>query len=217
MVMSLTLRHRLGLTPTDVMPMLCACGEVLADVSNPYHFHSCTYHRRRTVTNRHDQLAKLFQSLCRARATVLLEDHWRYHDRPDLEIFFNAGPNNGHVLADVSIVCPCAPSYRVRASTSLACAEYRAETKRNRYVDLANSMGADNQPLVFESLGGSSTSTRTVLARLFASYASQPSPEVPLKVWANLVRQRISICLQRGNAFVDRAGITQAVRASRGL
>ena len=213
---SFALRHRLGIMPVDEMPTLCACGNTLGDSANPYHFHSCVFHKRRSVTIRHDLLTNLFAALCReSNAITLVEDHWRERDWPDLEIFFNAGPNNGHVISDTSVICPCAPSHIERGLNCLANARARAELKSNRYLHVAQELGADIQPLVFESIGGVSRSTQTLLARLVASYAMSSASEMSPSAWAGKVRQQLSVCLQRGNAMVDNAGVRHALRASR--
>ena len=75
--------HRLGLHPSDNMPRICACGTRLGD--NPYHYHSCTFLRRRHVTIRHDMVLDLMKRLVReSGGLALVEDHWRLHDWPDL-------------------------------------------------------------------------------------------------------------------------------------
>ena len=71
----LALRHRLGLFPSDHMPRHCSCGEILG--TNPYHFHSCPRHMRRSVTDRHDSIVKLFAGLSTGRT-------WRYSSTPGL-------------------------------------------------------------------------------------------------------------------------------------
>ena len=212
----LALRHRLGLFPSDRMPRHCSCGEILG--TNPYHFHSCPRHRRRSVTDRHDSIVKLFAGLCReAHALILDEDHWRPHDWPDMEIFFNAGPSGGHTISDASVVCSLAPSNLRHAATLLGSAQARSDAKRLRYRDLVQPISAANLPLVFESIGGMARHTNTLLRRLVASYASQPAPPRSPASWALLIRQRLSVCLQRGNAHVDRCGLRDAERASRSI
>ena len=213
--MQLALRHRLGLAPSDRMPARCACGHVLG--ANPYHFHSCTFHRRRAVTTRHDMLVDFCEALGRdAGALVLAEDHSRDHDWPDLEFWTRGMADSGHIISDVSVVCPTAPSHRHTGRRRLACAEARSETKRQRYATLATEAGADNLPAVFETFGGMSAATTRLLHRLISSHAVRPGVNTP-RQFVRMIREGLSICLQRGNAMVDHMGLRWASHASSRL
>ena len=213
--MQLALRHRLGLAPSDCMPARCACGHVLGP--DPYHFHSCTFHRRRAVTTRHDMLVDFCEALGRdTGALVLAEDHSRDHDWPDLEFWTRGLADSGHIISDVSVVCPTAPSYRHNGRRRLACAEARSEAKRQRYATLATDAGADNLPAVFETFGGMSAATTSLLHRLISSHAVRPGVRTP-RQFVRMIREGLSICLQRGNAMVDHMGLRWATHASSRL
>ena len=73
-----------------------------------------------------------------------------------------------------------------RGLNRLANARARAELKSNRYSHVAQELGADIQPLVFESIGGVSRSTQTLLARLMASYAMSSASEMSPSAWARV-------------------------------
>ena len=134
------------------MPARCACGHVLG--ANPYHFHSCTFHRRRAVTTRHDMLVTVdfCEALGRdAGALVLAEDHSRDHDWPDLEFWTRGMADSGHIISDVS-----------------------------------------------------------------SSHAVRPGVSTP-RQFVRMIREGLSICLQRGNAMVDHMGLRWASHASSRL
>ena len=211
--MKLAMRHRLGLYPSDNMPRICACGTRLGD--NPYHYHSCTFLRRRHVTIRHNMVLDLMKRLVReSGGLALVEDHWRLHDWPDLEMFLRGGPGTGHIISDVSVSCPCAPSNRYTGRAILGCANARADQKRDRYAHLAQASGAANLPTVFESIGGTAGAMCILLRRLVQSYAVSPGALTP-RAFSLPARQALSVCLQRGNALVDQAGLRHSARRSR--
>ena len=96
------------------------------------------------------------------------------------------------------------------------CAEARSETKRQRYATLATEAGADNLPAVFETFGGMSASTTRLLHRLISSHAVRPGVNTP-RQFVRMIREGLSICLQRGNAMVDHMGLQWASHASSRL
>ena len=95
----------------------------------------------------------------------------------------------------------------------LACAEARSETKRQRYASLASEAGADNLPAVFETFGGMAAATTRLLHRLVSSHAVSPGVRTP-RQFVRMIREGLSICLQRGNALIDHMGLRWATRAS---
>ena len=151
---------------------------------------------------------------CESGGLALVEDHWRLHDWPDLEMFLRGGAGTGHTITDVSITCPGAPSHRRTGASILGCANARSDSKRHRYEHLSQASGAANLPAVFESIGGIATHTRTLIRRLVQSYAVSPGDLTP-GAFSVLIHQALSVCLQRGNALVDLAGLRHAARHSR--
>ena len=55
-----------------------------------------------------------------AGALVLAEDHSRDNDWPDLEFWTRSLADSGHIISDVSVVCPTAPSHRHTGRRRLA-------------------------------------------------------------------------------------------------
>ena len=123
-----------------------------------------------------------------AGALVLAEDHSRDHDWPDLEFWTRGMADSGHIISDVSVVCPTAPSHR----------------------------HTDNLPAVFETFGGMSAATTRLLHRLISSHAVRPGVNTP-RQFVRMIREGLSICLQRGNAMVDHMGLRWASYASSRL
>ena len=113
-------------------------------------------------------------------------------------------------------MCPTAPSHRHTGRRRLACAEARSESKRQRYASLATEAGADNLPAVFETFGGASAATTCLLHRLISSHAVRPGVRTP-RQFVRMIREGLSICLQRGNAMVDHMGLRWATHASSRL
>ena len=148
-----------------------------------------------------------------AGALTLAEDHSHDHDWPDLEFWTRGLADSGHIITDVSVVCPAAPSHRQTGRRRLACAEARSETKRQRYASLASEAGADNLPAVFETFGGMAAATTRLLHRLVSSHAVSPGVRTP-RQFVRMIREGLSICLQRGNALIDHMSLRWATRAS---
>src|SRR6185437_10592717 len=113
---------RLGLPAQSNLPNLCACGFQLSQDNG--HFHSCRLRKRREVTVRHDRVVRTLASLFRrAGAMVHIEPRIFGQDRlrPDLDIILPAQ----HLLVDVTIVHPSAPSYKSDTALSAASAAER--------------------------------------------------------------------------------------------
>jgi hypothetical protein len=216
----LAVRHRLGLPPSDVMPTRCSCGTRLSDLTSirqARHFHECTFERKRAVDMRHGMVRDMAASILRESGTpCTVEDHWRSRDWPDIEAFFTPSARlpQGHVIADIHVVCPSARSHVATARNPLACARAGQETKVSRYRHLTTDGNgvtvATSLPLVFETYGGIAPLTTTLLGHVVTAYASLYNASLtPLRFSANQ-RARLSVTLQRGNALVSHMGLLHA-------
>jgi hypothetical protein len=166
---------------------------------------------------RHDMITEAAAALLRDSGTpCTVEDHWRDRDRPDIEAFFSPGAHvpHGHTFVDTHVVCPSDTSYVSRAQTPLGCGRAGQEVKVNRYRHLTrNADGlevATSLPLVFESYGGAAPLTIRLLGQIVNAFARLHNPSMSPERFSAMLRQRLSVTLQRGNALVARLGLLHA-------
>ena len=214
---SLATRHRLGLHPSDYMPSRCACG---ADPRLSHsHAHACPKIRRRAANVRHGLIEQCIE-FCGSEAgcLILTEDHTRRSEWPDQRIFFPPDPawfSTGLVLSDVSVACPTAPSHIPNAQVVVGnVADIRARSKSDKYRAMAQELGAMVIPFTLETYGALGKSASDLLKRLVDAYSLLPNAPLSPAAFSVLIRQRVSVALQKGNALVDTQGIRLAVTAS---
>ena len=210
-------RHRLGLPPLDIMPSHCSCG---ARIVEPFiHAHTCPKTRRVSVNKRHELIELVLRVCCaEAACLVIVEDHSRRHEWPDLQIFFLpdiVSLPTGHILSDVSVACPAAPSHVSNAQRrSGKVADTRADCKIARYRRMALQLGADSVPFTIETYGALSKCASQLVKHIVNAYGELPNAPLSTDSFRMLVQQRLSVALQKGNFIVETQGI-QLARSAR--
>jgi len=210
-------RHRLGLPPLDIMPSHCSCG---ARIVEPFiHAHTCPKTRRVSVNKRHELIELVLRVCCaEAACLVIVEDHSRRHEWPDLQIFFLpdiVSLPTGHILSDVSVACPAAPSHVSNAQRrSGKVADTRADCKIARYRRMALQLGADSVPFTIETYGALSKCASQLVKYIVNAYGELANAPLSTDSLRMLVQQRLSVALQKGNFIVETQGI-QLARSAR--
>ena len=97
-----------------------------------------------------------------------------------------------------------------------AIAEARSTAKYTKYLDLCSVLSALNVPFTLETYGALSRSAAELLSRFVSAYAELPNTPLTPAAFSVLVRQRVSIALQKGNALVEAQGLRRARMASFG-
>ena len=77
-------------------------------------------------------------------------------------------------------------------------------------------LSALNVPFTLETYGALSRSAAELLSRFVSPYAELPNTPLTPAAFCVLVRQRVSISLQKGNALVEAQGLRRARLASFG-
>ena len=205
--MRIAFRLRLGLNPVASMPLWCACGEFLD--RDPWHAMSCSRLKRRSITKRHDSV---LQILCRFASShgvlTQIEPNNYEGSRPDAELYFT----EKRYHTDVSITHPGCPTYRpAAAKTALAAAGRRAKAKNKRYVEFSSSQGCGFTSFVCETYGGFHVDASKLLKSIVDEGASMDDALGPLHggCSVSLIKQIISIDIQRGNAKIVRQWVAQ--------
>ena len=210
---------RLGLLPHPLLQGPCAACRTQEMSLSPAHFLGCPQMARTSLTARHDsavrRLHSFFTSLdIPSYVEPRMDDQDGKH--PDLEVHLETGV----VLIDVSVVCPCAPSYVDSAARDAsACLRAREQAKIAKYRQQVAEARALFVPFVVSAFGGFGAAACDFLsllrvaaaARMDALWARNPVDE--------LVRD-LSMGLQRGNAIAQIEGCRrcgQAVLGSRSL
>ena len=146
----------------------CAAGKNKVAI-DPYHYLSCTQHKRKEITIGHDLVLQvLYQYNHMTGGTGIKEPkdlHASDGRRPDLQMI----TNNEHILTDVQITNPLCPTYvRGAAKQQLHAAELSERRKINKYTETAAEHHATFIPFIMEATGGmSQISPRTSMRRLY--------------------------------------------------
>ena len=208
---SISIKLRLGIPTTNLLPVSCpCCGVAAALQDDATHFLGCPRLCRTALTRRHDAIAAHLTAWCNSvKLPAFLEpkvDGERR--RPDVEIVLDGG----RLLVDVSVVHSCAPSYIVHHDamhSALSPLNVREVAKFGKYQRLAHEAHADLFPLVFSSFGGFGVSAMrlfTILRQELAAMDPVPWSSDPV---SDLVRD-LCVILQRGNAMAAIQGCHQA-------
>ena len=216
-------RLNLGLPPLSrsgmsALPASCpVCGKEDAIANDSWHFLSCkkAMGPAGEVTTRHNAIRDaLYHGVLtvggqavREPAGLDLEDG----RRPDLQIVF---PGE-HILTDVVVTHPLAPSHIERAAGGATkTAMYLEQRKRKRYTKTAAHQEARLLPFAVETCGGLAPDAVTLLKEL------SRAGEEHLGLWPRdvIVRQllgSVAVAVQKGNAMAVLSGYSKAVtRAS---
>ena len=205
----LAARFRLGIPPTDHMPLSCRCKKPLR--FDPYHFLSCKITSLTAINFRHNMVVQAIkQWIRRAGGIALIEPtnlSLNYGKRPDLHIVLGTW----QCLADVTVTHPCAPSNIGAALVELGLSR-RAETQKNkRYRTMASAQGTHFLPVAAETFGAIGDSAYLLFSKI-ADYAEESTHGV---IWQrNAVRlgliNAVAMAIQRGNAICITRGLHQA-------
>ena len=145
----------LGLPAFVHLPDKCySCGKDGACARDPYHYLSCTTHKRREITLRHNAVVHAICTYTQLAGGFACKEPHDMSDedgrRPDIQIVL---PNQ-HYLVDVVISHPLCPTHvRSAANKSLAAA-YQAEIRKdNKYHRTAQIQHAEFVPFALETMG----------------------------------------------------------------
>ena len=154
-------RLNLGLPPhRAVFSHKCSsCNSPTALLNDRWHHLSCIAHRRRELTHRHDAVLNVLYTYVRAAGGVAVKEpaglSAKDGKRPDLQIIF---PSR-HIISDVVISHPLAPSYlsKAKPDNESATVAAAARFKVNKYDEVSTTQHASFLPFAAESTGGLSS------------------------------------------------------------
>jgi hypothetical protein len=203
--MKTALRLWLGMSVVNFTLSQCPCGADLRE--NFCHAHSCVHTRGRSVRGRHDDLVKLLARFIRALdGSVTVEDYdaQRNHSaRPDL----TARLMHRRAFVDLSITHPLANTY-LRRNANFSSAILREREKINKYAPMAAIEGTPFYPFVMETFGYIPQKSLQLLTKFILPIRERYDSN-PLSISEML--QKLSVCLQRGNARVALQGVNFAL------
>jgi hypothetical protein len=215
----LNLRLRpLNASGMSALPASCpVCGQKDAIANDSWHFLSCKKGKgpASEVTTRHNAVRDaLWHGVLAVGGQAVREPvglHLEDGRRPDLQIVF---PGE-HVLTDVVVTHPLAPSNIARAAGGAASvAKGWQERKRNKYEKTAAHHEARLLPFAVETFGGLAPDAVTLLKEL------SRAGEEHLGLWPRdvIVRQllgSVAVAVQKGNAMAVLSGYSKAVTMAR--
>ena len=194
------------------LPSDChGCGGKDKLTNDPYHYLSCTQHKRKEITIGHNILVHTLYVYNNMTGGTAVKEPQDLHDddgrRPDLQMI----TNNQHILTDVQITNPVCPSYKQGASRQkLYAAALSEKRKINKYTTTAALHHAAFIPFVMEATGGMSRSAQDIYERVVL--ASRDSGTLwPHEIIARDFRSSIAIAVQKRNAMTMIAGRCLAI------
>jgi hypothetical protein len=205
----LTLRLRLGLpldpiTSTGTCPF---CKDHVSLANNPQHPIDCIAFRGEDQRTRHNRLVNLVTSFCRQEANCsYVKPEIRLSassaHRPDLFVTTYDGRS---FWSDVMVTRPDSVTARTLASKEdCSAANAAARGKVTHYQALVAQHGGalDILPLCFEVYGAPSDSAKLVFKHMAASAEAGGFSSNCFASFPDLLQTSLSVCLQKGNAFV---------------
>jgi hypothetical protein len=211
--MRMALRLRLHLPPVEQSQLRttkCKCGAALED--DPLHFLSCSKLVGPAGIRRHDLVVRTLASAARdAQIGTVVEQREALVDarrptrlRPDLRFSLAHHARTITLISDVAITHPAsdAKAKAQAARQPLAAAKIHEIEKQKSYREIAQREGAVLQAFVLETLGAFGTQAEAVLDILGKEVADDEQTQ-----WKLDTRIRVSVALQRGNAWMLRAGV----------
>jgi len=192
---------------SDLPPDCYGCGMKNKVRHDPYHYLSCSAHKRKEITMGHDLLVKVVHQYNQLTGgTGNIEPHdMDYYDgrRPDLQLL----TNNEHILSDVQITNPLCPSHvHGAASRQLHAAEKSERIKISKYADTASQHHATFVPFVMEATGGMSVSAQRIYEKIILASRDDARSLWPHEIIADEFRGAIAVALQTRNAMTMIAG-----------
>jgi hypothetical protein len=226
----LAVRKRLGMLPdSSLLHDSClACHgrnrELPEFKLDPHHSEACTRHTGASVTDRHNGVVRVLAELARSVGAGVRTDQpplgeavvpildpltgegshelQRSDKRGDLLVILGAK----RFLVDVTIPRATAPSTMVdpAMATAGACTAAAEKRKRSKYEALCKHRGMELVPFAVESHGGVGSAARKFLHQLASAGC-----ELTAEAFLTDALIRLSVELQRGNAFVLQSGMQQ--------
>jgi len=209
----LAARMNVRLPPVDgehALPADCPlCDRTNGLRNDAWHFLSCARVKTREVTARHDEVVNVlyrFALMMGIQAVREPEGLQASDGRcPDLQLLL---PGR-HILTDVCITHPLAPSRGRASCATLAAARHYQTVKHRKYRETAAQHGAELLPFVVETCGGMASDAVQLLA------AMGDMGEERLAVWPRhvVIRQlmgSVAMAVQRGNAVAVLSALSRA-------
>jgi hypothetical protein len=207
----ISVRMNLGLPISDLPADCHGCGTKNQVAKDPYHYLSCTQHKRREITLGHDMVVHTLARFIHMTGGCAVKEPHDLHDadgrRPDLQMI----TNNEHIITDVQITSPLCPTNEHKAAKqTLAAAKQSENRKINKYMDTAKQHHATFIPFVMEATGGMSKSAQQIYEKIVL--ASRDSGSLwPHEMVARELRGCIAIAIQRRNGMTMIAGRVLAI------
>ena len=201
--MQLHIRHRSLYVAFDFLPRVCPCGAIVEPEDQFDHFHVCPkLAGARTI--RHDKVSGSVAEVVQTAGSdnVAIEQHGAITKGDILAIFADDA-----FRIDTVITHPPAPAYRDRgaATQPLWAAKQKEKIKARSLRAPAAHIGACPQPFAIETLGGLGPKTKEFMQSLYKRVRDGPDADIA-QSFPVYAAQKISVSLQKWNAFVVRRG-----------
>jgi len=207
----LAARHNLGLSSGYAQPSACPnCSARRSLDADPWHFLSCAKEKHGEMNMRHDAVASaLYRTVLAVGGQAVREPTGMAAAdgrRPDLRIVVGGR----HIIADVVITNPLAPSHVKKSQATLSAARTFQQQKHRKYDTIAAQHGAHMLPFAVETTGGMAPDAVTLL------HTIAQAGEEQLGLWPkeDVIEQLVSsvaVAVQKGNAMTYLAGYDRAM------
>jgi hypothetical protein len=211
----LAARHNLGLHPGFGQPAECPNCERHASLeADPWHFLSCPKESKGEVTMRHNAVADaLYTTVLAVGGQAIREPTGlsaKSRVRPDLRI----AVGGHHILSDVAVVHPGAPSRIANRMSTATLGAARAEQhdKHRKYDIVAAAHQMEMLPFVVETHGGMAADAVTLMF-VIAQAGEEQLGQWPKEDVLDQIASAVAIAIQRGNAMTYFSGHSRATLA----
>jgi hypothetical protein len=160
------------------------------------------------MTVRHDAIVRLLAGFFKQLGAAVEIEPRIYNTpryRPDLDITFTELSKVVHIMLDVGVTNPCAPSRSRRPKAALTAAATMERKKLGDYKAFATERGAVFHPFIMESVGAFGAETGKVMKALADAAWKSRTLETP-QAFLTRAYQKLSVALQKGNGVVIRQG-----------
>lgn len=198
---------RFGLVPEKVTDACCGCGERKSTEAHFFHCHN-SGPRKTAINERHDMFASKYLQLATVVGLAVRREQRAYdvadaeadasltRKRVDLKVIL---PDGDYGL-DFTFVNPTAPSNIQKGShlAVLAAIKSREKAKLSHYRDSPLQI----VPVAYDAFGAPGASAAAFWKKMLSA-STMP------KTWVAYARSALAVCVQRGNARIFKAAVSE--------
>jgi hypothetical protein len=159
-------RHHFGITELGLPDACPECNDVEGNkyAKDPFHPLSCNKHKRRGGTFKHDGVLQVLINNMKPLSNYVCKEPSNMSSTDDIRPDLHAITPRDHIISDVTILNPLAPTYQAAAARSTLATTRKGEAlKHGKYDKLAAAHYAEFIPFSAETTGGLGAGARKII------------------------------------------------------